>query len=493
MPSQSNKIKHKAKHKVNEAKLITKRKKLCRLTEIEEPITWIMDLKRCRRKMKCTKSILKPVEKQLDITLTLDALENEIVSKRLERPSTASSASTSSSGRRKPGRLSFQNVSVFYFQRALGQSSIPSDGSHPLGMGMKHVDQEKMKVSLYNSHQVRSSRVTRQKTEATKHNATTNKHRRILEETSTFLSQVSSSSSLSSVPSSSTSTAAAEVGRLSPDNNNRRERDGLFQQLCSSPGPRRMFSSSAISKLRSSPAFQRDLPPGYLGTRSDFPWQPVREAEAFSSQLSVEDIIETLPQPEHQMLSDISSNCTQSFSEYHQSLHPRTATEEDSEYHQSLHPRTATEEEHQVGLKSSVSCRLPLRRSSRKLEEVGGGLRLLSAKARQLLLRSKGVLPRHRTEGCEISDIQASREASTGCRCTDGCNSGNCECTRNNIPCHLEYRGFPCSCLATCNNPSGRRVFDNVAVAVHYINTMVSVGGVMDITDRSQPAKKRRR
>ena len=105
------------------------------------------------------------------------------------------------------------------------------------------------------------------------------------------------------------------------DNNNRSKRHGLFQQLCSGPGPRRMFSTSAISKLRSSPAFQRDLrdlPLSYRAGRSEFPWEPVREdggglATAFSAQLSVEDMRETLPQPEMSLLSDISSKCTQSF------------------------------------------------------------------------------------------------------------------------------------------------------------------------------------
>ena len=77
----------------------------------------------------------------------------------------------------------------------------------------------------------------------------------------------------------------------------------------------------SASKLRSSPAFQRDLrdlPHSYRAGRSEFPWEPVREdggglATAFSAQLSVEDMRETLPQPEMSLLSDISSKCTQSF------------------------------------------------------------------------------------------------------------------------------------------------------------------------------------
>ena len=104
-----------------------------------------------------------------------------------------------------------------------------------------------------------------------------------------------------------------------------------------------------------------------------------------------------------------------------------------------------------------------------------------------MLLRAEGVTSSGRGD---IPDIQASRERTTGCRCRDGCVSA-CECGRNNIPCQTEYAGFPCSCLATCNNPAGRRVFDNVAVALHFINTMVTVEGVMDIS--SPPVNKKSR
>ena len=123
---------------------------------IEEPSYWIRDIQKCKL---LNKSVLKqskvckpPASSQvpgedeerqpMDITRTLDALETEIGEKRREqRFSEASLASTcSSSGK----RLSFSNVSVFYFNRAVGQSSVPRDGQHPLGMGMKHVDYEKV-------------------------------------------------------------------------------------------------------------------------------------------------------------------------------------------------------------------------------------------------------------------------------------------------------------------------------------------------------------
>ena len=136
------------------------RKKIFRL--IHEPTHWICDIQKCKL---INKSVLKQPkmsqlmeesaiskksvsdEKQpMDITLTLDALENEIVSQKSQKRSSETSNCSSNK------KLSFSNVSVFYFNRTLGQSSVPRDGLHPLGMGMKHVDYEKMKVSLYNSN-----------------------------------------------------------------------------------------------------------------------------------------------------------------------------------------------------------------------------------------------------------------------------------------------------------------------------------------------------
>ena len=488
MPAHSHTVKHRAKHK--QIKPSTSRRKLCKLTEIEEPVIWIRDIERSTKSKRCTKSILKPaVKKQLDITQTLDALQNEIVSKRHQRQSAASSASTSSSGKKKPGRLSFNNVSVYYFNRALGQSTIPSDGANPLGMDMKHVEHQKMKVSLYNSIQTESRRATRQKTELARLNAMNHKQKRRTSNTFSLPPPPPPlpTSSTPATPSTS-ATSTISGSDLSFDNNNigaserARVRDGLFQQLCSVPGPRRMLSSSAVSKLRKSPHFQRNLPASYLASRPEFPWQPVSLAAAFSTQLRVEDIVDTLPKPSDRLLSDFTSHCSQSFNNYHKS---RQSLTEEEEEQQKLPPET-----------SPPYSRLHLRRSKRRLETEVGGVRPLSARDRQVLLRSQGVAGSDREAGGEITDIQTSRQTSSGCSCSDGCLS-DCECSRNNISCQLEHAGFPCSCLATCSNPNGRRVFDNVAVALHFINTMFNVEGVMDISasdhSHSPPAKRRKR
>ena len=121
---------------------------------IEEPSFWIRDIQKCKLLNKSVlkqSKVCKPPEgavgedeerQPMDITRTLDALETEIGEKRREQRFSEASAASSSSSSGK--RLSFSNVSVFYFNRAVGQSSVPRDGQHPLGMGMKHVDYEKV-------------------------------------------------------------------------------------------------------------------------------------------------------------------------------------------------------------------------------------------------------------------------------------------------------------------------------------------------------------
>ena len=237
-------LKHRARRK--EARLREVPRKVCRLVEIDSPVSWIRDIERSKiRTEKSSKSILKRPGQQLDITLTLDALENEIVSK-----SQVSLRSTSAG--KKVGRLSFNNVSVFYFNRSLGQSTVPRWGTHPLGMDMKHVDHQKMKVSQYRPGG--TGRVTRLKSRMTKRQETHSKERKLV--TFTALKQPPSSG-ISSPSSSSPSSNSAMPSSVSESGSSwslpyklserERVREGLFQQLCSSPGPSRMLSSSVSS------------------------------------------------------------------------------------------------------------------------------------------------------------------------------------------------------------------------------------------------------
>ena len=289
-------------------------------------------------------------------------------------------------------------------------------------------------------------------------------------------------------------------------------------------------------QLRDSPAFREPLPGRLADTSDQFPWQPVvrrgsqeqgvrqgaarsrqgarssarrglrtseskRLVTAFSQKLHVQEIIETLPKPEKELLEVISKNCQESYTSHHTAAH--AAMEVDPEQ-----PEAAPQSSSPSVSASSVTRR-PLRRSKRKLEESGTrGMRSLSPRDRATLLRPYGALNVDKLDTEELASIQTSRRRGGGCSCRDGCVSAACECARNSITCHLEWAGFPCACLATCANPWGRRVFDHVAVALHFINTMFTAEGVMEITEREEsvpsvpameeeeepvPAKKMRR
>ena len=416
---------HKSKPKVKCKSLAVSRrgvekKKIYKL--IEEPKHWICDIQKCKL---INKSVLKQpkkyvdeacssskIESQMDITHKLDVLENNI--DKIAKKERFSETSTCSSNK----KLSFSNVSVFYFNRALGQSSVPRDGFHPLGMTMKHVDYEKMKVSLYNSNNVNSktsTRVTRAKTEAEKH----------------VKKPVDTMSSITSLltPLPSSSLNSSSLSSKSPSYPSPRSiskiKDGLFQQMCSNSAPRKMFSSSVLSKLRKSPAFSNSLPDCYMESSDKFPWQPQsgasicppqkpqsrtrstrsdskRLARAFSEQLNVQEILETLPKPEKRLLNEISKNCLKSYNDYHKISQMQVDEEEPS----SQLPSSSFS----VLSSRSSSSKTPLRRSKRKLEESGTrGMKMLSVRDRMTLLRPYGVHPDKSTSE-ELTQIQMSRQ-----------------------------------------------------------------------------------
>ena len=122
------------------------------------------------------------------------------------------------------------------------------------------------------------------------------------------------------------------------------------------------------------------------------------------------------------------------------------------------------------------------------------GLTPLSTKARASLLRSHGVFLVDRNEAENIRTIRESRET-CGCSCRDTCIPESCECALNDIgeivimiviklilvftECQVERSGFPCSCGPGCQNPNGRKVFDESEVSMHYLNTMMTVKAVL--------------
>ena len=159
-------------------------------------------------------------------------------------------------------------------------------------------------------------------------------------------------------------------------------------------------------QLRDSPAFREPLPGRLADTSDQFPWQPVvrrgsqeqgvrqgarqgarssarrglrtseskRLVTAFSQKLNVQEIIETLPKPEKELLEVISKNCQESYTSHHTAAH--AAMEVDPEQ-----PEAAPQSRSPSVSASSVTRR-PLRRSKRKLEESGTrGMRSSASKS----------------------------------------------------------------------------------------------------------------
>ncbi|CAG9534228.1 unnamed protein product [Cercopithifilaria johnstoni] len=78
-------------------------------------------------------------------------------------------------------------------------------------------------------------------------------------------------------------------------------------------------------------------------------------------------------------------------------------------------------------------------------------------------------------------DIRKSRKH---CGCSCGilpCSPKNCECSRNGIECLVDRPSFPCTCATTsCNNPFGRREFDEVFVHAHFRSILMRAQIVQD-------------
>ena len=160
-------------------------------------------------------------------------------------------------------------------------------------------------------------------------------------------------------------------------------------------------------QLRDSPAFREPLPGRLADTSDQFPWQPVvrrgnqeqgvrqgarssarrglrtseskRLVTAFSQKLHVQEIIETLPKPEKELLEVISKNCQESYTSHHTAAH--AAMEVDPE------PPEAAPQSSSPSVSASSVTRRPLRRSKRKLEE--SGTRGMRSSASKSSIRSK--------------------------------------------------------------------------------------------------------
>lgn len=203
-----------------------------------------------------------------------------------------------------------------------------------------------------------------------------------------------------------------------------------------------------------------------------------------------------LPKPNQKLTSSITTSCLKSFQNFHESPESKAVEFEISEDNDLPVPRPK--------FARSNSKKLPLQRpppeevslqrgssvSKKKPKKKGAsgtrGMTPLAERARVSLLRSHGVqVLQGRAEQEELELLRESREK-CGCSCVGDCEPETCECALNGIECQVERDGFPCACGPACANPEGRREFDETEVSLHYINTMMTARGVMDLMASSQ-------
>uniref|UniRef100_A0A1I8EA13 CSRNP_N domain-containing protein n=1 Tax=Wuchereria bancrofti TaxID=6293 RepID=A0A1I8EA13_WUCBA len=110
--------------------------------------------------------------------------------------------------------------------------------------------------------------------------------------------------------------------------------------------------------------------------------------------------------------------------------------------------------------------------------------RPLSRRIRLLKLRRAGFKKFVKDDQMICNVIRESRKH-CGCSCgTLPCSPETCECSRNGIEClvRVDRPSFPCACTAaSCNNPFGRREFDETLVYAHFRSTLMRTQAVQKL------------
>jgi len=205
-----------------------------------------------------------------------------------------------------------------------------------------------------------------------------------------------------------------------------------------------------------------------------------------------------LVRPNKEFAKSISTSSLKSFQSYHTSPESKTILEEDEEQPikslvrapscKSTSQLGQLKPENQAANTNSDEQKRGTNRKKKKAGECGTrGLTPLTARARCSILKANGIdlgNLQERTE--ENEDLDRLRDSRTkcGCSCPGGkCLPETCECALNGIECQVERTGFPCQCSAKlCENPQGRREFNEMEVSMHFIDTMMNMRGVLDIS-----------
>jgi len=176
--------------------------------------------------------------------------------------------------------------------------------------------------------------------------------------------------------------------------------------------------------------------------------------------------------PDAKLVKTMSRSCLRSFQEYH------TSPEANQDQHRA--PQWSSPP---PSLSRAAPSSLDRSHDEDTAKECGTrGLTPLGNRARICLLKANGVTALEKAEAEQIKLIRDSRQ-NCGCNCKGVCSPSTCLCSLEGIECQVERAGFPCGCSKEgCGNPSGRRAYDRTEVQLHYIETMMNVEGVLDIS-----------
>jgi len=536
----------------------------------------------------------------------LDNVVDSIIVSNLSNLTCETPKTVSKNHQERLKRLTFSDVSVFYFNRTMGHCSIPRDGGNTIGMDMKHHHLEKrrlfetsdpfVKRKLF-SFQGSSSLMGKDLKEESEHvpmancprlissNESHSINKQVVEKTSFIVDTDDFEISFKSAGKPKSSTAPVDelektqsgVEVVSVMDNTLDTENGLFLNACLSPEKVQLDFVPENNSLTQSPSFKRSLSLSISDDNLAFPWKPLRrtsismdpprksqkpseKSKTMSSSVTFSHLqphltyrssprlsnikstssllsdnlttpkngkiskrndtlrksafrgsqsnglsrafskvdfklsemagekTECLPTPGEEMLQSITRNCLRSFRTF--SVSPESkVSQNDTE--PEIHANTSKPSFHnsEMVLETPQNNTTPQgrgsnsnsKRSKKKGECGTRGMTPLNSKARFSLLKSYGILNIDKVEAEEIRNIRESREQ-CGCSCRGDCKPESCECAKNGIKCQVERLGFPCRCGVGCKNPHGRKVFDEMEVSLHFINTMMNMKGVLDIS-----------
>merc|ERR550532_3951123 len=408
-------------------------------------------------------------------------------------------------------RIGFSDVSVFYFDRNIAGCSVPKQGAHTMGMEVKHSHFERRQLGVEEDEE--ESPHVRRKLFSIPAAAEPEEEAEMAIQMLEWVGEAdprenqmtavgrlwSQHRPLLPPPKRLASTEGKVEQRSSEDSKVEQQQPVVYSDYRTSRqaesedsdsdeggvGGQSSSAAVAASSSRATPAaassaYKRSLSRAFTTTNLKVQSNDATVSETPS---------EPLPKPSRKLVSSITTSCLKSFQEFHISPESKAvaAEEVEEEEHDLPVPRPTFARSNSKKFQKPV--KVPLERGSsigkKKSAKKGAsgtrGLTPLGERARVSLLRSHGVQNlQGRAEQEELDVLRDSREK-CGCSCVGACQPQTCQCALAGIECQVEREGFPCSCGPQCANPEGRREFDETEVSLHYINTMMSMRGVMEV------------